>query len=980
MPTTPEFEEALKGLNTEQKRAVDAIEGPVMVVAGPGTGKTQILTLRIANILQETDTEPENILALTFTESGVQSMRRRLVDLIGSPGYQVTISTFHGFTNDIIRDNPEEFPHIIGSRSIAQVDQIGIVEEIVDDNTFEYLKPFGDPWHYVRPVLNAIDTLKREGVNVEQFEKTIKRAEDEFSRRDDVYHAKGPHKGKMKGVYKDEEKQIAKNKELAFIYKRYQDMLRERQLYDYADMIMETYDVLSKNDDLLLRVQERYQYFLVDEHQDTNNAQNKILELLASHFTPNPNLFVVGDEKQSIFRFQGASLENFYYFKHLYPDAELITLTQNYRSAQSILDSAHSLIEGEAELQANKPYEATPIEVYPFATPALEHYFVARHISDQIEAGVEPHEIAVLYRDNKDADAFSSLLEKLDVPYQIESDQDIFSHPLIRTLLIIARAIHAYGDDRALANFLHLDVFNIEPLDVFKAIRATNRGEDALLYEVIAKHDTFREIYELLSAWVKRSKNTELTHFFEEVLRESGLLRKVLVSTTAREELDVLDSFFDEVRSITRQKPDATLDDFFTYLNRIQEHNISFKKKKTGGKEGSVRLMTAHRSKGLEFRYVYIVRSHDGKWGNKRKNEPLKLLPHIFELLDRQEPLRYDVNDDERRLFYVALTRAKECVFITYARENEEGREQQSSQFVVEIRDDLIVTMDTDSIEGEYREVQGNILETVPKRRDESLKDPDYIKELFASHELSVTALNNYLSCPWQYFYRNLIRLPEPEQPHLMFGNAMHATMDFLFRPATEEVVEHFDQQLRSYPLPEASFEAYVERGREALTGWIEKYGASWHTNVKTEFYIRGVELESGVVVHGVLDKLEFTGENDVVVVDYKTGKPKTRNYILGKTKNSDGGIWRQLVFYRLLLDTYKNGVYRMQAGEIDFLEPDAGSGKYRKERFEVTEEDVAALEDMIAQVADEIRELAFWDRRCDDKHCEYCELRNMIE
>ena len=163
MNTTPEFEEAMKGLNSEQKRAVDAIEGPVMVVAGPGTGKTQILTLRIANILQKTDTEPENILALTFTESGVQSMRRRLVGLIGSAGYQVNISTFHGFTNDIIKNYPEEFPHIIGSRSIAQVDQYGLVEEIIDNNTFEYLKPFGDPHYYVRSVINAIDTLKREG-------------------------------------------------------------------------------------------------------------------------------------------------------------------------------------------------------------------------------------------------------------------------------------------------------------------------------------------------------------------------------------------------------------------------------------------------------------------------------------------------------------------------------------------------------------------------------------------------------------------------------------------------------------------------------------------------------------------------------------------------------------------------------------------------------------------------------------------------
>ena len=814
------------------------------------------------------------------------------------------------------------------------------------------------------------------GVNADTFEITVKKAEDIFSQRSDLYHEKGAHKGKMKGEHKDTEKQIAKNKELGHIYGMYQKMLRERRLYDYADMIMETYEVLKNNEDLLLRIQEQYQYFLVDEHQDTNNAQNKILELLASHFAPNPNLFVVGDEKQSIFRFQGASLENFYYFKHLYPSAELITLTQNYRSSQSILDSAHSLIAGDARLEANAPYESKPIDIYPFSIPTAEYYFVAESILRHIEAGVPANEIAVLYRDNKDVDAFAGMFEKLGIAYNIESDQDIYSYPLVKTLLVIARAVHEYGDDRALADFLHLDLFDIEPLEVYKAIK--KQSNKVSLYDVIGENKSFEEITPLLSGWVKRSKNTELVHFFEELLRESGLLKRVLSSQTVREELDILDTFFAEIRSIIAHNPDATLDDFFTYLSRVREHKLSVKKKKTGGKEGFVRCMTAHRSKGQEFQYVYIIRAHDGKWGNKRKSEPLKLLSQVFELLEHDEPMVHNANDDERRLFYVALTRAKERVFITYARENEEGREQQPSQFMVEVNEDLTSTMDTDEIESSYKEVQGTILETKPTRAEEPLKDKEYINELFTKQELSVSALNNYLSCPWKYFYRNLIRLPEPEQPHLMFGNAIHSTLDYMFRKEvydTDALLTYFENQLATYPLTEADYSAYKERGREALSGWLKTYNGTWGNVLQTEMNIRGIEVE-GVVLRGVLDKV-VQEKNGVVVVDYKTGKPKTRNTILGKTKDGKADIWRQLVFYRLLLDMYKGGKYHMEKGVVDFIEPQ--NDKWKKEEFEVSEEDVEELKETIKEVAEEITTLAFWNKRCGDKDCEYCKLREMI-
>jgi DNA helicase-2/ATP-dependent DNA helicase PcrA len=247
-------------LNKAQKQAVDAIDGPVMVIAGPGTGKTSILTLRIANILKRTDTLPENVLALTFTESGAYNMRKKLVDIIGTSAYKVTINTFHGFCNDIIKQYPERFPRIIGSTAITEVDQIAIMEAIITNTDLEVLKPYGDPFFYVRPSLGEIRKLKREAVSVEDFKNSIEKQEKDFEDEPDKIHAKGAHKGKMKGEFTKLKEQIQKNWELLQLYTAYEQALIESKFYDFEDMIVEVVKTLRADSDLLLILQETYQY------------------------------------------------------------------------------------------------------------------------------------------------------------------------------------------------------------------------------------------------------------------------------------------------------------------------------------------------------------------------------------------------------------------------------------------------------------------------------------------------------------------------------------------------------------------------------------------------------------------------------------------------------------------------------------------------------------------------------------------------
>lgn len=1007
------FEELYAKLNAAQREAVDAVEGPVMVVAGPGTGKTQMLTLRIANILKKTDTAPSSILALTFTESGVASMRRRLAEIIGSSAYSVVINTFHGFCNDVIKNYPEQFPLIVGSQSITEVDQINILEEAIEELPLQNLKPFGDPMYYLRSILSGINELKREGVDMGKFADGIKKEQKDFDTISDLYYDSGAHRGKMKGKYQDLLKRIKKNEDLAEVYRYYEAALEKAKLYDYSDMIMEVLTALSKNPDLLLILQEQHQYILVDEHQDTNTAQNRIIELLCN-FHANPNVFVVGDEKQAIFRFQGASLENFLYFKKLYPEARLVILEDNYRSTQAILDPAHSLIPGAKKLKANAPYENQKIQLYAFSRPEAELYFLAKDISKKIDKGTEPHEIAVLYRDNRDVFPVAKMLEKFGVPFSIESDQDILGDVDVKKIIFLLRAIHEFGSQDALAEAMHIDFLGIEPLDIYKIIQYANKSKISL-YEVVssedvlnsltlAKKEKITEFYKNLSGWKIASKNKGLTDFFEELVRESGFLAYALAHKEPISILDKLNGLFDEVKGLAERHKSYGLKDFLEYIDTLLAHNVLVKKSLSSHLVKQVRLMTAHKSKGLEFEYVYIVNVFDGHWGNKRRPDYLPLPERIFSLFDDKaiDPVRSRPaegtattalgqptsngvnNDDERRLFYVALTRAKKGVIITYAKESANKREQLPAQFMGEITADFIETKESEPYEKEFA-ARKEILFAPSRVSEVDIKNKEFIGEIFLRNGLAVTALNNYLECPWKYFYTNLLRIPKAPSKHQMYGIAVHNALKDFFNsfkertPEKELLLNKFRHYLNLQPLNERDLSDSLKKGLRVLDGYYENYHTAWRTHALTEFNISGILLTPEIRLTGKIDKIEILeGGPQVNVVDYKTGKPKTRGEIEGSTKNSNGDMKRQLVFYNLLLDRFENGKFKMVGGDIDFIEPDE-KGRYKKEGFIIQKEEITELEELLKKVSSEILNLEFWDKTCSEKDCKFCALRVMM-
>ncbi|QQR82672.1 ATP-dependent helicase [Candidatus Campbellbacteria bacterium] len=972
MRTSPVFQKQYKALNAEQKKAVDTIYGPVMVIAGPGTGKTTLLTLRIANILQKTDASASSILALTFTESAVSSMRTKLFEIIGTDAYRVHINTFHGFANDVISRYPEYFPRIIGSHHIRDIEQIKIVREIIERHTFTHIKPFGSPFHYVNDALKAIQSLKREGSTAEKFKALLENKEQQ-----------------------EDAVRYGRNTELAIVYEEYEKALTKNKSFDFDDMLLDVVTALKEHETLRATLQERFQYILADEHQDANASQNAILELLSS-YDDTPNLLIVGDEKQAIFRFQGASLENFLYFKKRYHTAKLIFLTSNYRSGQSILDAAHGLISSGAmshDIQKLRvPLQSarkgtSRVRVVTCGTDSEERAFLIHEIERVHAEGTPWEEIALIYRDNTDAHELATLLERTTIPFVIKSNVNVLENTHIHTLIQLFNLIHHVTDSMLLGEILFAPFLEIHSLDAYKALTYASikriplstvlSSKKYLTDAGIEESAHILNSFSKILSWSQRGRTRPFIEVFDSVVRESNFIASVIRAPGSADTLKALEVLFQEVKTLSTGVGMYKLSDFLEHIAIMEEHGSTLKMLPDTGLVSAVTLMTAHRAKGLEFEHVYITDVVDGHWGNRKKRS-LFTVPSLIETSD----------DDERRLLYVALTRAKKEVVLTFPKTDMSGSPKTPSQFIEELDARVVVRETTDTTARILQDITKKLSFAEPIAVGLDIAEKEFLNRLFSEQGFSVSALNNYLSCPWKYFFVNLLRIPTAPSSPQRFGTMLHMTLRLLGeREASGKKVTHMYLQKSIHKaalqsaISEREEELFVHKGMHV----IEKF---WNTHKPThprlslwEHSVRAVlplPQAHHVELRGVIDRVDMhTGGDSVVsVVDYKTGKPKSRNEIEGKTKNSNGDYFRQLVFYRLILSL--EGLYTARQGALIFVEPDT-KGVFRNELFELTDAHVQELTQTIARVAEEIRELSFWNSTCTERSCQYCTLGKMI-
>lgn len=989
------FKEAFASLNATQKEAVEEIEGPVMVIAGPGTGKTQILTLRIANILKQTQMSPQNILALTFTDAGAKAMRERLHRYIGAEAYQVAIYTFHGFAERLIRDYPDAYTRVIGGRPASDLDKITIVETILEDTQFKLLRPIGNTTYYVKPILNIIGSLKKEYVTPDAFSKLLVEQENELLGIEQ-FHDKGAHKGKERGAYTKKEKSLQKNRELLALYRQYESMLSDKRLYDFEDMIVETVDALQKNEDMLRDLQETYQYILADEHQDVNGSQNKILELLCD-FHDRPNIFVVGDEKQAIYRFQGASLENFLYFEELFPHTKRISLTENYRSGQTVLDAAHSLVEVEegplkdlrVPLTA-QVVKTSVVERRDFSHQAVEDEWVVSEVTSLLGSGVLPEEIAIIVRTNREVEQFATLLRKEGIAVEASADGDILDHPITHGIQSFIDAIVNSHNEVALFTLIHGAYWGIGANDLVKIAAARSYGTS--LWSILSDKEKLQSlgvihvdeslnIISTLEEARKREVSEPPHRVLEFVLKQSGFLDHIL-TTDALESSRIVRRIYDEIEKMVLYDKKTTLKEVSDVFARYKEHRIALKAPYIAGNAHSVQVMTAHKSKGLEFMAVFVPHAVDSVWGGsvKRTLFSIPLATHV-------KDIEMDTMDDEQRLLYVAMTRAKEKLYLSYSGQNTEGKELIASRLFDEIDEGFITKQDVSDIESKF-----NPATMLMKEVQNIAIDAELLSTFLMERGLSATALNNYLRSPYDYLYRNVLRIPEVQALPMQFGTAVHGVMEWIGLtvastgnvPKPTQIKEHLDIELSRLPITKDEFVRLHEKGLDALIGYAEHASKTIPKDIKVEFAVH-VTLPTGIPefpeikLNGKLDRIDFDTKGRVVqVVDYKTGKPKTRNHIEGNTKDSNGDYKRQLVFYALLLSLYEDESYVCREGLLAFIEPDT-KGVIHEELFSITDEEIEELKVIIITAVREIVSGTFLKLPCDSSVSNYCHLLELL-
>ncbi|MFH2019468.1 MAG: UvrD-helicase domain-containing protein [bacterium] len=993
------FTKAYQALNPEQRLAVDTLDGPLMVVAGPGTGKTQTIALRIANILKKTDTEPDAILALTFTESGARAMRERLVGLIGTPAYYVNISTFHSFCVGIIRDNPDFFTLDPSAEPLSELEKLKLIHKLLDSHKLKTIKPVGAPYHYTKAVLGSLSDLKREGVDPDEFAKVLAKEEEYL-----VSSGEELKKTEISKLRRD----LAKNKDLLILFREYEEELASSHRFDFDDMINSVTKAFRADEDFLRSCQERFQYLLVDEYQDTNSAQNELLLLLASYWGDKANVMVTGDPDQSIYRFHGASIENQLSFIKVYPEAVVVTLKVNYRSTQTILDAADSLI-SHNNLRINDVVPSVdphltstsgvgkPVNLASLSSNTAELVFLAEDIKAKIKNGASAEEIAIIYRTNLEAAPIADVLVRYGLDYSVQGGANVLEDPTVSNFIRILRVVeemHRRQEDEDLFTILNYDLFKIAPLDVLKLARLAG-SQKLTLFDVLAKPTLLDSLeletkpallatFDLLAKFSALDANHTFSETFELILNDSGYLNWVLGQIDAHHRVSRINTLFDEVKKMNRSEHDLNLRGFLDNLDLIEENHLRLEESSYGKTKDAITLTTAHSAKGLEWDHVYLTRTVDGAWGNNKARE----LIHLPEsLLTITKPSDKEKSEDERRLFYVALTRARKSVSLSYASEYVSfgsTRASIPSMFLSELGDTHTTKLDTTKIEKEAHLHLEKLL-TKSSLPTTSKKEETFLAELVANFSLSVTALNTYLECPYKFKLDKLLKVPHSKKPHLAFGTAVHAAFESFYRsfketsalPPKAFLISEFEKALDREVLTPKDHALRLTQGREILSSYYDFFVADFKKPLDLEKFSR-VQL-GDITLTGKLDRLETLdpAAHTVKVIDYKTGKGKSRNYIEGNTKDNSGDLKRQLVFYKLLIDLdrrLKN--INFGEAELDFVGVPLEKGKSGRHSLSISAEEVDNLKKTIKEVMGDIRALKF-PRTKDLKPCGNCDFRH---
>jgi len=999
----------MNNLNKEQEKAVYFGEGPLLVVAGAGTGKTTVLTERIAYLIKEKGIKPEEILATTFTEKAAQEIEERVENIIPFGYYDFWISTFHSFCDRILKN----YGLLIGiPTNYKLLDKPGqwiLIKKNFDKFHFlKHYRPMGNPTKFIHALLNHFSECKNEGIYPEDYLDYIDSLKKDLN-----------------DIEKDE-----RLKEIADAYHVYQKLLLDNSYLDFGDLINYTIKLFNKRKDILEKFRNQFKYILIDEFQDTNWVQYELMQKLAS---PRNNINVLLDDDQSIFSFCGTSFNNVLRFEKDYPNSKKIVLVENYRSTQNILDLAYNFIQNNnpnrleyqlneikeikekakekginlknfvkinKKLKSNKK-EKGIVELFCFESGDEEITGVINKIWEIKEIDLESKfsDFAILCRTNDSANNFSRGLEKAGIPFQFFSSKGLYVNPLILDFISYLRVIVNFYDSMSFYRILRMSPFDLSPEEVSLISHFANK-KGIHLYEAIQSpfltnkftaetREKIRKLNELLKKHYNLSKDKNIGEVFIHIINDLNYAKHLdKADEETLKKWEIIYQFYEKAREFEQTQNDSRLISFIEQIQmEIDAGEEGSLKTSLDDKFDAVKIMTVHSAKGLEFKYVFVVNLVRRKFPSDERKAPIEI-PE--ELIKEVLPSGDFHIQEERRLFYVALTRAKQGLFLTWGLDYGGKEMKKPSPFLIESN-----LINKESLENKsfsknsnfcFRKSLNNSFKLESNETDTLGKT---IKGFLPDH-FSFSQITAFKNCPLQYKFSHIFKIPSRGKPIFTFGKTMHSTLHKFVALAVK------DREIEQKGLFGEGKKTKKENHFPSLKELMEIYDKEWSDDwyeseeIKKEFYNKGKKslklfyenlkekglnlifindepaLEktfslklNGDYFIGAIDRIDDLGNGFVEIIDYKTGNPK-------KTAGKEEKL--QLLIYQLALEK----VFGIKAEKLTYYYLEDGSCL----SFSSKEKEMEKIEQELKEAISRIKRSNF--KPTPGWQCNYCDFKDI--
>jgi len=831
----------LGGLNAEQRRAVTHGEGPLLVVAGAGTGKTQVITRRIAWLVATKRARPSEILALTFTDKAAAEMQVRVDQLVPYGYTDAAVATFHAFGDRLIREHALELGLPTDVRVLSRPEVVIFLREHLFDFELDHYRPLGDPTRFLGALASYFSRLKDEDVSpaayiayAEELGERARRARPEDGAADEEHDAADALA-----------EEAAREHELATAFARYQELLASAGFIDFGDQVALALRLLRESPAARREIRERYRYVLVDEFQDTNRAQAELVALVAERHR---NVTVVGDDDQAIYAFRGAAVGNILEFRERYRGAKTVVLTRNYRSLAPVLDAAYRLVRhndperlevrvgiGKRLRPERSRNAAAPVRLEAFASGAEEADWVAADLRRRIDEGLRPRDAAVLVRTNAAADPILRSLNVAGIPWRFSGTTGLYARPEVRLLLAFLRAVADIGSSVDVYALAASEVYGLRGTDLVSVTNMARRRNRSI-WEVLDELERQPGILRLspdsraaasrlvadIRRFVELSQVRPTGEVLYAFLKSSGLLTRWAAADTAaaEEALGNVARFFDIVRAQSALLPDDRVPFVARHLNTLIEAGDDPATADLDPDVDAVAVLTVHKAKGLEFPIVYMPGLVAGRFPATDRGNPLRVPDRLLRGVRDEASAEDDRLREERRLFYVGMTRARDELVLSHAADYGGARARRLSPFVVEALD-LVATGKVGGSDGVRRPLERLAsFEAVAPAAGTPRRSPTDEQVT-----LSFYAIDDYLTCPARYRFGHVVRVPLPPHHSLIYGAALHAAVqEFHRRHARGEVMSEAELVAafeRAWSgegfVSRAHEEARLEAGRRAL-------------------------------------------------------------------------------------------------------------------------------------------------------------------